>query len=58
MEVAELRNRKSGIKVEGVAVKQVITPDFNDEIVGVAATPNMLAVLTINSLYQVQIKAD
>ena len=49
MEVAELRNRKSGIKVEGVAVKQVITPDFNDEIVGVAATPNMLPVLMVNS---------
>ena len=49
MEGAELRKRKSGLKVEGVAVKQVITPDFNDEIVGVAATPNMLPVLMVNS---------
>ena len=54
MEGAELRNRKSGMKVEDVAVPQVVTLDSNDKIVGVAATPSTLAVLTTNSLNQVE----
>jgi len=51
----ELRNRKSGNKVEGVAVQQVVTLDNNEEILGLQATPTLLLLVTQNRLYRIRV---
>ena len=51
----ELRNRKSGQRVEKVARQQVITLDTTSEIMGVVAMELMLMVLTQDKLYTIQI---
>jgi len=51
----ELRNRKSGLKVEGVAVQQVVTLDNNQEILGMQATPSFIYVITLQSLYTIRV---
>ena len=51
----ELRNRKSGQRIEKVARQQVITLDSSDEIMGLVAMELSLYVLTKTCLYTVQI---
>jgi len=54
-EGSELRNRKSGVKVSGVAMQQVVTLENNEEILGLQATPNMIFLVTQHSLYRINI---
>ena len=51
----ELRNRKSGQRVEKVAVQQVITLESQTDIIGCAALQNSLVVLTKDRLFSVQV---
>jgi len=48
----ELRNRKTGVRVAGVAVQQVITLDNTEEILGMQATPSFLFIITKHALYR------
>ena len=51
----ELRNRRSGQKVEKVAVQQVITLESQADIIGCAALHNSLVVLTKERVFCVQV---
>jgi hypothetical protein len=51
----QLRNRKSGQRVEKVARQQVITLDTTSEIMGLVAMELMMFVLTQDNLYTIQI---
>jgi len=51
----ELRNRRSGQRIEKVAKQQVITLDTSSEIMGVVAMEIVLMVLTQDNLYTIQI---
>ncbi len=46
----DLRNRKSGRRVDKVAKQQVLTLDSNDQIIGLASTSSTLVVATTNAL--------
>jgi hypothetical protein len=48
----ELRNRKTGVKVAGVAVQQVVTLDNTEEILGMQATPTILFLVTRHAIYR------
>jgi len=56
IEGAELRNRKTGRRVAGVAVQQVVTLDSSQEILGVVATPHQMWILTDDALYRAQVE--
>eukprot|EP00088_Acartia_fossae_P001645 TRINITY_DN10655_c0_g2_i1.p1 TRINITY_DN10655_c0_g2~~TRINITY_DN10655_c0_g2_i1.p1 ORF type:complete len:571 (+),score=117.23 TRINITY_DN10655_c0_g2_i1:52-1764(+) len=51
----ELRNRKTGLKVEGVAVQQVVTLDNREDILGLQATPTFLFLVTQHALYRITV---
>lgn len=52
----ELRNRKSGQKVEKVAKQQVITlQENNEDILGAVATSGTLFVVTLNTVFAIRI---
>ena len=50
-EETELRNRRSGQRVAAVARQQVVTLDTTADILGLAALPSCLVVLTRTKLY-------
>ena len=51
----ELRNRKSGQRIEKVAVQQVVTLETLSDVIGCAALENSLLILTREKLFSVQV---
>jgi len=53
---SELKNRKTGVKVAGIAVQQVVTLDNREEILGMQATPNLLFIVSQHAVYRIAVK--